>query len=158
MPRAGAAARKQEKLALQSEAKSAARESHQPRVVDACCAKVMNEFVKSSRKPPTLRDIRQVIQPKVNAERQLQKKPPILESTRVTHIRKWKQSAGYTWPGRKHQKTDDDSPDLRCARAQEKVALQSEVTPEAKRSKRSKRSTKRSNERSKRIAEASALA
>ena len=40
------------------------------------------------------------------------------------------------------------------ARAQEKVALQSEVTPEAK---RSKRSTKRSNERSKRIAEASAL-
>ena len=36
------------------------------------------------------------------------------------------------------------------ARAQEKVALQSEVTPEAKRSKRSKRS--------KRIAEASALA
>ena len=37
------------------------------------------------------------------------------------------------------------------ARAQEKVALQSEVTPEAKRS-------KRSNERSKRIAEASALA
>ena len=44
------------------------------------------------------------------------------------------------------------------ARAQEKVALQSEVKPEAKRSKRSKRSTKRSNERSKRIAEASALA
>ena len=37
------------------------------------------------------------------------------------------------------------------ARAQEKVALQSEVTPEAKRS-------KRSNERSKRIAEASVLA
>ena len=98
MPRAGAAARKQEKLALQSEVKSAARESHQPRVVDACCAKVMNEFVKSSGKPPTLRDIRQVILPKVNAERQLQKKPPILESTLVTHIRKWKQSAGYTCP------------------------------------------------------------
>ena len=38
------------------------------------------------------------------------------------------------------------------ARAQEKVALQSEVTPEAKRSKR------RSNVRSKRITEASALA
>ena len=54
MPRAGAAARKQEKLALQSEAKSAARESHKPRVVDACCAKVMNEFVKSSGKPPAL--------------------------------------------------------------------------------------------------------
>ena len=38
-----------------------------------------------------------------------------------------------------------------CTRAQEKVALQSEVTPEVK-------SSKHSNERSKRIAEASALA
>ena len=116
MPRAGAAARKQEKLALQSEAKSAARERstriaeaqfakrthqaeeqpakrnnaecmrlkreaerHQPRGVDACCAKVMNEFVKLSGKPPTLRDIRQVILPKVNAERQLQKSHPFLK-------------------------------------------------------------------------------
>ena len=60
MPRAGAAARKQEKLALQSEEQPAKRnnaegmrlkqeaERHLPRVVDACCAKVMNEFVKSS--------------------------------------------------------------------------------------------------------------
>ena len=47
---------------------------------------------------------------------------------------------------------------LALALEEEKVALQSEVTPEAKRSKRSKRSMKRSNERSKRIAEASALA
>ena len=61
-------------------------ERHQPRGVDACCAKVMNEFVKLSGKPPTLRDIRQVIMPKVNVERQLQNKPPILESTLVTHI------------------------------------------------------------------------
>ena len=174
MPRAGAVARAQEKLALQSEVKPVARErstriaeaqaqavakrtqqaeakpaarDRSTRIAerieaqaqaaakrtqqaeakpaatvetlvefkgdDACCAKVMNEFVKSSGKPPTLRDIRQVILPKVNAERELRKKPPILESTLVKHIRKWKQSAGYTWPGRKHQKTDDDSPDLR---------------------------------------------
>ena len=132
MPRAGAAARKKEKL--QSEAKPAARDRSTriaKRIIEgqaqavakrtqqaeakpaACCAKVMNEFVKTSGKPPTLRDIRQVILPKVNAERELRKKPPILESTLVKHIRKWKQSAGYTWPGRKHQKTDDDSPDLR---------------------------------------------
>ena len=124
----------QEKLALQSEVKPAARDRSTriaERIIEAqaqaaakrtqqaeakpaaCCAKVMNEFVKTSGKPPTLRDIRQVILPKVNAERELRKKPPILESTLVKHIRKWKQSAGYTWPGRKHQKTDDDSPDLR---------------------------------------------
>ena len=39
---------------------------------------------------------------------------------------------------------------LALALEEEKVALQSEVTPEAKRSKRSKRSMKRSNERFKR--------
>ena len=107
----GAEARAQEKLALQSEAKPAKR--HQPREVDACCAKIMNEFVELSGKPPTLKEIREVILLKVNEERQLQNKPPILEYTLVTHIRKWKESAGYTWAGRKHQKTDEDSPDLR---------------------------------------------
>ena len=45
------------------------------------------------------------------------------------------------------------------ARAQEKVALQSEVTPEAKRSKDARRADVReASERFKRIAEASALA
>ena len=82
----GAEARAQEKLALQSEAKPAKR--HQPRGVDACCAKIMNEFVELSGKPPTLKEIREVILLKVNEERQLQNKPPILESTLVTHIRK----------------------------------------------------------------------
>ena len=107
----GAEARAQEKLALQSEAKPAKR--HQPREVDACCAKIMNEFVELSGKPPTLKEIREVILLKVNEERQLQNKPPILESTLVTHIRKWKESAGYTWAGRKHQKTEEDSPEIR---------------------------------------------
>jgi hypothetical protein len=94
MPRAGASARKQEKLAMQSEAKPAATVEtlFELKGVDACCAKVMNEFVELSGKPPTLKDIREVILPKVNVERQLRKRPPILESTLVKHIRKWKSS------------------------------------------------------------------
>ena len=70
MPRAGAVACAQEKLALQSEAKPVARE-RSTRIAEAqaqavakrtqqaeakpaaCCAKVMNEFVKTSGKPPT---------------------------------------------------------------------------------------------------------